>query len=98
MCLAGEPRRAAFLGAPDLLGDGLDGGGDGHVEMEKQFDGLKLEVHRINRFVEHENLVNPQSKPGILLSQRLFPRVLARLLVVLVSTVSILLTRITSRR
>jgi hypothetical protein len=37
----------------------------GRVEMEKQFDGLKLEVHRINRFLEHENLVNPQSKMGI---------------------------------
>jgi SMC interacting uncharacterized protein involved in chromosome segregation len=36
------------------------------ADMDKQFTGLKLEVGRINRFLERENLVNSQSKPGII--------------------------------
>jgi hypothetical protein len=37
-----------------------------HTDMEKQFDGPKLEVHRINRFLERENLANEQGRSGIL--------------------------------
>jgi hypothetical protein len=36
------------------------------VDMDKQFTSLKLEVGRINRFLERENLVKSQSKPGII--------------------------------
>jgi hypothetical protein len=37
----------------------------GHTALEKQFDGLRLEVHRMNRLLEHDNLANQQDKPGI---------------------------------
>jgi hypothetical protein len=36
------------------------------IEMDKQLGGLKLEVGRINRFLEHESMANPHSKPGII--------------------------------
>jgi hypothetical protein len=36
------------------------------AEMDKQFGGLKLEVNRINRFLERENMAHAQGKPGIL--------------------------------
>jgi hypothetical protein len=38
----------------------------GRAAIEKQFDGLKLEVHRINHFLEKESMVNHQDKQGIL--------------------------------
>jgi hypothetical protein len=37
----------------------------GQEELGKQFDGLKLEVNRLNRFLERENMSNPQDKPRI---------------------------------
>jgi hypothetical protein len=37
----------------------------GQVELGKQFDGLKLEVNCLNRFLERENMSNPQDKAGI---------------------------------
>jgi hypothetical protein len=37
----------------------------GRVDLEKQFDGLRLEVGRLNCFMEHETMVNPQVKKGI---------------------------------
>jgi hypothetical protein len=37
----------------------------GRAEIERQFDGLKLEVHRMNRLLEHENLERAQGKPQI---------------------------------
>jgi hypothetical protein len=37
----------------------------GQAKMEKWFDGLMLEVHRINCFLKRENFENPQGKPGI---------------------------------
>jgi hypothetical protein len=33
--------------------------------IEKQFNDMKLKVTRLNRFFEHENMANPQAKPGI---------------------------------
>jgi hypothetical protein len=38
----------------------------GHAAMEKQFDGLRLEVHRMNRFFERENMAGQQDKPSII--------------------------------
>jgi hypothetical protein len=38
----------------------------GSMELEKQFDGLKLEVTRMNRFLEHETLANLQNKSDII--------------------------------
>jgi hypothetical protein len=32
------------------------------ADVNKRFEGLKLEVHRINRLLEHENFENPQGK------------------------------------
>jgi hypothetical protein len=37
-----------------------------HVELDKQFVGLKMEVGRLNCFMERENLAHAQGKPGIL--------------------------------
>jgi hypothetical protein len=37
----------------------------GHVALEKQFDGLRLEVGRMIHLLEHENLIHSQSKPRI---------------------------------
>jgi hypothetical protein len=37
---------------------------DGQADLEKQFEGLKLEVNCLNHFMERENMVNPQWKPG----------------------------------
>jgi hypothetical protein len=37
----------------------------GHVEIEKRVDNLKLEVHRINRLLEHETLDSNHNKAGI---------------------------------
>jgi hypothetical protein len=34
--------------------------------LEKQFDGLKLEVHRMNHLLERETMANPMGKPGII--------------------------------
>jgi hypothetical protein len=36
-----------------------------HMDMEKHVDSLKLEVHRLNRFLERETMANPQDKPSI---------------------------------
>jgi hypothetical protein len=36
------------------------------VNMDKQFTSLKLKLGRLNRLLEHENLVNSQCKPGII--------------------------------
>jgi hypothetical protein len=35
------------------------------VDMEQQFGDLKLEVNRINRFIECENMGDPQGRPDI---------------------------------
>jgi hypothetical protein len=37
----------------------------GRTEIEKQVEGLKLKVHHVGRFLERENLGDPQGKPGI---------------------------------
>jgi hypothetical protein len=37
----------------------------GHPDLSKQFDSLKLEVTRLNRFIEHETMVNQQGQRGI---------------------------------
>jgi hypothetical protein len=37
----------------------------GQAELRKQLDGLKLEVNRLNWFLERENMSNPQDKAGI---------------------------------
>jgi hypothetical protein len=39
-----------------------------HVTLEKEFDGLKLEVNRLNGFLERENLEHSAGRPGIILS------------------------------
>jgi hypothetical protein len=39
------------------------------VEMDKQLRGLKLEVKRINKFLERESMANSHSKPGILATE-----------------------------
>jgi hypothetical protein len=36
------------------------------INMDKQFTGLKLKVGHLNRLLERKNLVNSQSKPGII--------------------------------
>jgi hypothetical protein len=36
----------------------------GCVEFEKQFDGLKLEVHRMNHLLERESMVKPYGQAG----------------------------------
>jgi hypothetical protein len=41
----------------------------GRAPLKKQFDGLKLKVHRMNRFLERDNLVNQQEKQGIFTSK-----------------------------
>jgi hypothetical protein len=38
----------------------------GRSVMEKQFDDLKLEVHRMNRLLERDNMVNSQGTPGLI--------------------------------
>jgi hypothetical protein len=38
----------------------------GRASLEKQFDGLKLEVHRMNHLLERETMVNPTGKLGII--------------------------------
>jgi hypothetical protein len=38
----------------------------GHAHPEKQFDRLKLEVHRMNHLLERETLANPHDKSGII--------------------------------
>jgi hypothetical protein len=43
------------------------------AEMEKQFGGLKLEVGRLNHFMERENLEQHQAKPGIFSTDPTFP-------------------------
>jgi hypothetical protein len=37
----------------------------GHANLSKQFDSLKLEVNRLNRFIERETLAHQQGHPGI---------------------------------
>jgi hypothetical protein len=37
----------------------------GRAALEKQVDGLKLEVHRVNRFFDRETMAHPQDKPDI---------------------------------
>jgi hypothetical protein len=37
----------------------------GRTEIEKQVEGLKLKGHHVGRFLERENLGDPQGKPGI---------------------------------
>jgi hypothetical protein len=37
----------------------------GRADMEKRFDGLKLEVLCINKFMERESMENQQNKSGI---------------------------------
>jgi hypothetical protein len=37
----------------------------GRAELEKQFDGLRLEVGRLNCFMERESMLSQQGKPGI---------------------------------
>jgi hypothetical protein len=37
----------------------------GRAKIEKQVEGLKLKLHHVGRFLEHENLGDPQGKPRI---------------------------------
>jgi hypothetical protein len=37
----------------------------GCADLRKQFERLKLEVNWLNRFMEHENMTNPHTKPDI---------------------------------
>jgi hypothetical protein len=37
----------------------------GHADIEQWVGDLKLEVHRLNWFLEHESLENTFAKPGI---------------------------------
>jgi hypothetical protein len=36
------------------------------MDLDKHFSGLKLEVGRLNRFMERETMAFPQGRPGIL--------------------------------
>jgi hypothetical protein len=38
----------------------------GRSAMEKQFDDLKLEVHQMNRLLEHDNMVTSQGTSGLI--------------------------------
>jgi hypothetical protein len=41
------------------------------ADLHKHFSDVKLEVARLNRFMEHETMANPQSKTGILTTNEL---------------------------
>jgi hypothetical protein len=41
----------------------------GRADMEKRFEGLKLEVHRLNHSVESESLANNHDKSGIFVAE-----------------------------